>query len=86
MVLPAPLGPSSATRSPVCDRQVDAEEGLVPVGVGVGEAGHLEARSAHRAPIQAAISTTSAASGSRAAASHWAGAAETSESLGMLPV
>ena len=48
VVLPAPLGPSSATRSPAVDVQVDAEERLVAVGVGVGEAADVEDRRAHR--------------------------------------
>ena len=48
VVLPAPLGPSSATRSPAVDVQVDAEERLVAVGVGVGEPADVEDGGAHR--------------------------------------
>ena len=47
MVLPAPLGPSSATRSPRVDVQVDAVQGLVAVGVGVGQPADVEDRDAH---------------------------------------
>ncbi len=48
VVLPAPLGPSRATRSPLVHVQVDAEERLVAVGVGVGEAADLEYGGAHQ--------------------------------------
>ena len=40
VVLPAPLGPSSATRSPWCTWRF-AEQGLVAVGVGVGQPAHV---------------------------------------------
>ena len=48
VVLPAPFGPSRATRSPRSTREVDAEQRLVAVGVGEGEAAHDQRREVRR--------------------------------------
>ena len=48
VVLPAPFGPSSATRSPRFDAQVDPVQRLVPVGVGEREAADLAGTAAGR--------------------------------------
>ena len=63
VVLPAPFGPRMATRSPAIDREVDAAQRLVTVGIGEGEVAHLQRRRGHRCTHHAAAATTAAASG-----------------------
>lgn len=69
--------------------QVDAEEGLMAVGVGVGEAADLEGRrggggQAHT--VHPSRQTTRASTGSAAACAHWVRVAVTSSITGMVPV
>lgn len=69
--------------------QVDAEEGLVAVGVGVGEAADLEGRcggggQAHT--VHPSRHTTRASTGSAAACAHWVREAVTSSITGIVPV
>ncbi len=71
------------------DGQVHPEEGLVAVGVGVGEAAHVEGggssrRRGHRVRPRRQIRR--AASGSAAACAHWARVAVTSSRTGIVPV
>ncbi len=63
VVLPAPLGPSRATRSPSGDREGDPEEGLGAVGVGVGQVADVQRHETN--------STAEATMGSTAAMAHW---------------
>ncbi len=71
------------------DAQVDPEERLVAVGIGVGEPAHLQGGSGYvgtHASIQAPVATHRAVNGSTAAVRHWAVLALTSRSTGMVPV
>ena len=69
VVLPAPLGPSRATRSPACDGEVDAEQRLVPVGVGEVQAASPAGIGVTRVTLPSR-STSAATTGTAAAAAH----------------
>ena len=61
------VGPEQRDPLALGDRQVDAKQGLVAIGVGEGQAGHLQGRGLGHEAIQAALAVMSAAKGSTAA-------------------
>ncbi len=63
--------------------QVDAEEGLVPAGVGVGDAAQVEDGHAH--PTRTPTVTTAATAAGASASAHWAGDAASGAVTGIRP-
>ncbi len=67
------------------DREVDTEEGLVPVGVGEGQSGHVERRVHISHSDHPSRQTTRAEPGRARAYDHWVRDAVTSSMTGMAP-
>ena len=63
--------------------QVDAEQGLVATGVGVGHAAQVEHRDAH--PSRTPTLTTAATTAGDRASAHWAGVATSGAVTGIRP-
>ena len=84
VVLPAPFGPSSATRSPALDAQTDAEQRLVAVRIDVREIADLERGNGHDR-IHAVAATNAAPTGKSIATPQAAVASGFDVVAGMVP-
>lgn len=86
VVLPAPFGPSSATRSPRWMVKSTPNRACLLVGIGEDETLDVDRSTAHKPTTLAVTAMTTAAREIASPSTHWTPAAPDSDSNGIRPV